>query len=187
MMVLTVVVVAVFKTTIQLGNAYGALCHTQCAVNHCCLKLQPDQLPLHTDVTQTMLSCLRALLQLMQVMPCASVTKLLMLCIGVAVSSMMFGTTLLMFMVMLIIWETNIFLATAFLLFFGFIDMVYTSGTRCLCLDCGMETWFHTFTKQCMMYYVCLLLRVRCISTDDTALMLRAGCNAIACSVRCIL
>lgn len=40
----------------------------------------------------------------------------------------MFGTTLLMFMVMLIIWETNVFLATAFLLFFGFIDMVYTSG-----------------------------------------------------------
>ena len=40
----------------------------------------------------------------------------------------MFGTTLLMYMVMLIIWETNIFLATAFLLFFGFIDMVYTTG-----------------------------------------------------------
>lgn len=53
----------------------------------------------------------------------------------------MFGTTLLMFMVMLIIWETNIFLATAFLLFFGFIDMVYTSGTLVLsyqiCLRLG--------------------------------------------------
>lgn len=54
--------------------------------------------------------------------------RIFMLCAGVAVSSMMFGTTLLMFMVMLIIWETNVFLATAFLLFFGFIDMVYTSG-----------------------------------------------------------
>lgn len=49
---------------------------------------------------------------------------------GVAVSSMMFGTTVLMFLVMLIIWETNVFLATAFLLFFGFIDMVYTSGKQ---------------------------------------------------------
>ena len=40
----------------------------------------------------------------------------------------MFGTTLLMYLVMLVIWETNLFLATAFLLFFGFIDMVYTTG-----------------------------------------------------------
>ena len=41
---------------------------------------------------------------------------------------MMFGTTVLMYLVMLMIWETNIFLATGFLLFFGFIDMVYTTG-----------------------------------------------------------
>ena len=47
---------------------------------------------------------------------------------GVAVSSVLFGTTLLMYLVMLMIWETNFFLATAFLLFFGFIDMVYTTG-----------------------------------------------------------
>ena len=47
---------------------------------------------------------------------------------GVAVSSMMLGTTVLMYFVMLMIWETNIFLATAFLYFFGFIDMVYTTG-----------------------------------------------------------
>ncbi|DBA74693.1 TPA: hypothetical protein ACH3X2_009358 [Trebouxia sp. C0005] len=69
MMVLTVVVIAIFKTTVQLGNAYG-----------------------------------------------------------VAVSSMMFGTTVLMYMVMLMIWETNFFLATAFLLGFGFIDMVFTTA-----------------------------------------------------------
>lgn len=48
---------------------------------------------------------------------------------GVAVSSMMFGTTVLTYMVMLMIWETNFFLATAFLICFGFIDMVYTTGT----------------------------------------------------------
>jgi len=47
---------------------------------------------------------------------------------GVAVSSMMFGTTVLMYMVMLMIWETNFFLATAFLIGFGFIDMVFTTG-----------------------------------------------------------
>ena len=47
---------------------------------------------------------------------------------GVAVSSMMFGTTVLIYMVMLMIWETNFFLATAFLLCFGFIDMVFTTG-----------------------------------------------------------
>ncbi|DBA83964.1 TPA: Potassium transporter, variant 2 [Trebouxia sp. C0004] len=69
MMVLTVVVIAIFKTTVQLGNAYG-----------------------------------------------------------VAVSSMMFGTTVLMYMVMLMIWETNFFLATAFLIGFGFIDMVFTTA-----------------------------------------------------------
>ncbi|KAL3134375.1 hypothetical protein ABBQ38_006629 [Trebouxia sp. C0009 RCD-2024] len=69
MMVLTVVVIAIFKTTVQLGNAYG-----------------------------------------------------------VAVSSMMFGTTVLIYMVMLMIWETNFFLATAFLISFGFIDMVYTTA-----------------------------------------------------------
>ena len=48
--------------------------------------------------------------------------------VGVAVSSMMFGTTVLIYMVMLMIWETNFFLATAFLLCFGFIDMVFTTG-----------------------------------------------------------
>ena len=62
----------------------------------------------------------------------------------------MFGTTLLMFMVMLIIWETNIFLATAFLLFFGFIDMVYTSGTLLLsyqtCLRNGISIDFRGLT-----------------------------------------
>lgn len=47
---------------------------------------------------------------------------------GVAVSSVMFGTTVLVYLVMLMIWETNFFLATAFLLFFGLIDMVYTTG-----------------------------------------------------------
>jgi len=47
---------------------------------------------------------------------------------GVAVSSMMFGTTVLTYMVMLMIWETNFFLATAFLIGFGFIDMVFTTG-----------------------------------------------------------
>ena len=47
---------------------------------------------------------------------------------GVAVSSTMFGTTALLYMVMLIIWETNFFLATAFLIGFGFIDMVYVTG-----------------------------------------------------------
>ena len=41
---------------------------------------------------------------------------------------MMFGTTVLMYMVMLMIWETNFFLATAFLLAFGFVDMVFTTG-----------------------------------------------------------
>lgn len=41
---------------------------------------------------------------------------------------MMFGTTVLIYMVMLMIWETNFFLATAFLISFGFIDMVYTTG-----------------------------------------------------------
>ncbi|KAL0023251.1 hypothetical protein WJX79_010795 [Trebouxia sp. C0005] len=69
MMVLTVVVIAIFKTTVQLGNAYG-----------------------------------------------------------VAVSSMMFGTTVLIYVVMLMIWETNFFLATAFLISFGFIDMVFTTA-----------------------------------------------------------
>ncbi|KAL3139069.1 Potassium transporter [Trebouxia sp. C0010 RCD-2024] len=69
MMVLTVIVVAVFRTTVQLGNAYG-----------------------------------------------------------VAVSSVLFGTTVLVYLVMLMIWETNFFLATAFLLFFGFIDLVYTTA-----------------------------------------------------------
>ncbi|KAL3152408.1 hypothetical protein ABBQ32_001459 [Trebouxia sp. C0010 RCD-2024] len=69
MMVLTVIVVAIFKTTVQLGNAYG-----------------------------------------------------------VAVSSVLFGTTVLVYLVMLMIWETNFFLATAFVLFFGFIDMVYTTA-----------------------------------------------------------
>ncbi|KAL3134369.1 hypothetical protein ABBQ38_006624 [Trebouxia sp. C0009 RCD-2024] len=69
MMVLTVVTIAIFKTTIQLGNAYG-----------------------------------------------------------VAVSSMLFGTTLLIYLVMLMIWETNFFLATAFFIGFGFIDMVFTTA-----------------------------------------------------------
>ena len=31
MMVLTVVVIAIFKTTVQLGNAYGELCNVACA------------------------------------------------------------------------------------------------------------------------------------------------------------
>ena len=47
---------------------------------------------------------------------------------GVAVSSVLFGTTVLVYLVMLMIWETNFFLATAFLLFFGFIELVYTTG-----------------------------------------------------------
>ena len=63
---------------------------------------------------------------------------------GVAVSSMMFGTTVLTYMVMLMIWETNFFLATAFLLGFGFVDMVFTTGLHhhslplLLCL-CGVH------------------------------------------------
>ncbi|KAL3160267.1 hypothetical protein ABBQ38_009749 [Trebouxia sp. C0009 RCD-2024] len=69
MMVLTVVTIAISKTTIQLGNAYG-----------------------------------------------------------VAVSSMLFGTKLLIYLVMLLIWETNFFLATAFFIGFGFIDMVFTTA-----------------------------------------------------------
>jgi len=55
---------------------------------------------------------------------------------GVAVSSMMFGTTVLMYMVMLMIWETNFFLATAFLIGFGFIDMVFTTGLHQLPCRC---------------------------------------------------
>ena len=41
---------------------------------------------------------------------------------------MLFGTTVLVYLVKLMIWETNFFLATAFLLVFGFIDLVYTTG-----------------------------------------------------------
>ena len=41
---------------------------------------------------------------------------------------MLFGTTLLIYLVMLMIWETNFFLATAFFIGFGFIDMVFTTG-----------------------------------------------------------
>ncbi|KAK9808702.1 hypothetical protein WJX72_002233 [[Myrmecia] bisecta] len=66
MMIATVVVVAIFKTTTKLGFAYG-----------------------------------------------------------VAVSSMMVGTTFLITLVALTVWQINIFLAVAFLLGFGFIDMVF--------------------------------------------------------------
>lgn len=70
---------------------------------------------------------------------------------GVAVSSMMFGTTVLIYLVMLMIWETNFFLATAFLLFFGFIDLVYTSGVRSMTLlhhrqNCSHADRHHTST-----------------------------------------
>ena len=59
---------------------------------------------------------------------------------GVAVSSMMFGTTVLIYMVMLMIWETNFFLATAFLISFGFIDMVFTTGKDVIvqCSKCSV-------------------------------------------------
>ncbi|KAK9792666.1 hypothetical protein WJX73_004356 [Symbiochloris irregularis] len=69
MMVLTVIVVAVFKTTTQLGNAYG-----------------------------------------------------------VAVSGMMFGTTCLISIVMIVVWDVHLAAVIAVFLIFGFVDMVYLSA-----------------------------------------------------------
>ena len=43
-------------------------------------------------------------------------------------SSVMLGTTLLVFLVMLVVWETRLILALAYLLIFSCIDMVYLSG-----------------------------------------------------------
>ena len=72
-----------------------------------------------------------------------ALSHLLLVLTGVAVSSTMFGTTVLLYMVMLIIWETNFFLATAFLIGFGFVDMVYVTGQtlRPPCLHLSHEAF----------------------------------------------
>lgn len=69
---------------------------------------------------------------------------------------MMFGTTVLMYMVMLMIWETNFFLATAFLIGFGFIDMVFTTGKDAIvqCSHCSVR---------------CILTHCRCVCTACSA------------------
>lgn len=41
---------------------------------------------------------------------------------------MMFGTTCLLVLVMLLVWNLNVFLVAIFFLFFGFVDMVYFSS-----------------------------------------------------------
>eukprot|EP00250_Pteridium_aquilinum_P019265 c24371_g1_i1 orf=476-2827(-) len=47
---------------------------------------------------------------------------------GLAVITVMLVTTFLMFLVMVIVWEKNVFIALAFLLFFGFIECLYISA-----------------------------------------------------------
>ncbi|GAQ87155.1 Potassium transporter family protein [Klebsormidium nitens] len=55
-------------------------------------------------------------------------TTKLGLAYGVAVSAMMVGTDLLIFIVMLMVWESNVVAAVAFLLFYAFFDGTYLSA-----------------------------------------------------------
>lgn len=48
---------------------------------------------------------------------------------GLAVITVMLVTTFLMFLVMVIVWEKSVFIATAFLLFFGSIECLYISAS----------------------------------------------------------
>ena len=109
-MVLTVIVVAVFKTTVQLGLAYGKPLWSP-SIN------MPPEACSCAIVGQT--ACSASARGTDTPVGCPA---------GVAVSMMMFGTDLLISLAMLIVWQTQVLVAITFFLFFAFLDMSYVSA-----------------------------------------------------------
>lgn len=109
-MVLTVIVVAVFKTTVQLGLAYGKPLRSP-SIN------MPPEACSCAIVGQT--ACSASARGTDTPVGCPA---------GVAVSMMMFGTDILISLAMLIVWQTQVLVAITFFLFFAFLDMSYVSA-----------------------------------------------------------